>query len=334
LLGFWTGPGGSRDEVPGGCAGPHERLDLEVLLQRLEEQLDLPAVLVDRRDRRGAEGQVVRQEDQRLVPLGVVDLDPAQLVRALLRGPRPRQADALVPLDPPLRRDRPRRDHLIDGGVLQPGDEPHALGRQLAEPGIVHVPAVHHQDRPGREPQRPRHPDVVPLPLGDDDQAGQVAVVVEQAVELDRALGAPELGPVEEGRAQIDHRRVEADQLVLEAELPPALGQGLAPQEQRLEHRPVELPRAMLVGVGQGRAAGGGDPEVLELAFAAPEAAADLPQRVGAPELAEEHGHELPPAGEPPSMPFSVRPLDQRLELGARKQLEPLAEHAAESTHG
>jgi hypothetical protein len=170
--------------------------------------------------------------------------------------------------------------------------------------------------------------------LGDDHHGGQVAVVVQQAMKLDRPLGAPELGPVEERRAQVDHRRVQADELVLEAELPPALRQGLAAQEQRLEHRPVELPRTMLVRVGQGRTIRRGDAQMLELALAAAQSPADLPQRVGAPQLAEQHGHELAPAREAPGVAFGVRPLDQRLELRPAEQLEQLAEHAAECAHG
>ena len=43
-------------DLEGIGAGPHEGLDLQVLLQGLEEQLDLPAILVDRGDRRGPEG--------------------------------------------------------------------------------------------------------------------------------------------------------------------------------------------------------------------------------------------------------------------------------------
>ena len=204
----------------------------------------------------------------------------------------------------------------------------------MAEPRVVGVPSIHHHDCPRRDPQRPRHADVMPLPLGDHHQAGQVAVVVEQAMQLDRALGAPELGPVEERRAQVDHRRVQTDQLVLEPELPPALRQGLAAQEQRLEHRPVELPRPMLVRVGQRRPTRRGDAQVLELALAAAEPAADLAQGVGAAELAEEHRHELPPTGEPPGVPLRVRPRHQSLKLGPREELEQLAEHAAESAHG
>jgi hypothetical protein len=78
--------------------------------------------------------------------------------------------------------------------------------------------------------------------------------MVQEAMELDRPLGAPELGPVEEGPAQVDHRRVQADQLILEPELPPALRQGLAAKQQGLEHGPAERggrpPRGFTAWVG------------------------------------------------------------------------------------
>jgi hypothetical protein len=46
-------------DLQGVGARSHEGLDLQVLLQGLEEQFDLPAVLVDRTDRRGPEGELV-----------------------------------------------------------------------------------------------------------------------------------------------------------------------------------------------------------------------------------------------------------------------------------
>ena len=46
-------------DAQGVVAGAEEGLHLEVLLERLEEQLDLPTVLVDGADRRSAERQVV-----------------------------------------------------------------------------------------------------------------------------------------------------------------------------------------------------------------------------------------------------------------------------------
>jgi len=54
----------------------------------------------------------------------------------------------------------------------------------------------------------------------------------------------------------------------------------------------------------------------------------------GPPELAEQHGDELAPAGEAPVVTLGESPLDERLELGPREQLENLAEHGRESVHG
>ena len=220
------------------------------------------------------------------------------------------------------------------GGVFQAGDEEDVLGRQLAKPGVVDVAAVHDDDRARIEAQGAGHPDVVALAVGDHDHAGQVAVVIEQAVQFDGALGAAELGPVEHGGAQVDDRRIQADELVFKPELAAAGDLGLAAAEQGLEHGAVQLPRPMLVGVGQGRAGRRLDPQVLELALATAQPPADLSQRVGAPELAEQHGHELAPAGEAARVALRPGLLDQGLELGPRKQLEELAEHAGEFPHG
>ena len=55
---------------------------------------------------------------------------------------------------------------------------------------------------------------------------------------------------------------------------------------------------------------------------------------MGAAELAEQHGHELPPAREPAGVALGERPLHQALELRPRKQLEELAEHARQFPHG
>jgi hypothetical protein len=80
-----------------------------------------------------------------------------------------------------------------------------------------------------------------------------------------RACVDPQTADRAKPRDRDAHGRVQADELVLEPELPPALRQGLAAQQQRLEHRSVELPRAMLVRIGEGRPARGGDPRCLSL---------------------------------------------------------------------
>jgi hypothetical protein len=55
-----------------------EPLDAQVLLDPLEEQLDLPAVPIERRDGEDGKLEVVGQEDQRLAGLRIPITDPAQ----------------------------------------------------------------------------------------------------------------------------------------------------------------------------------------------------------------------------------------------------------------
>src|SRR4051794_22556804 len=63
-----------------------------------------------------------------------------------------------------------------------------------------------------------------------------------------------------------------------------------------------------------------------QFAQAATQTIADLTQRVGMGELAEQHRHQLRPATEAFGAPFGLVLLDQRSELGARKMLEQLIE--------
>lgn len=59
--------------------------------------------------------------------------------------------------------------------------------------------------------------------------------MIEQQVQLRRALGPPKLRAIEHRRAQLQHRRVERQQLVLETE-PVRRRVGLAARQHRIEH--------------------------------------------------------------------------------------------------
>src|SRR5207249_2974453 len=135
-----------------------------------------------------------------------------------------------------------------------------------------------------------------------------------------------------------NHARLQAHALVLEPELlarsAPDHGR-LALCQQLLEHRLVERPRPVRVGVGErGPLRGIGKAQVLELALAARQTPADLPEAVGAAELAEEHGDELTPAREPLGGVIGTMVFDRLLELKAGEELQQLREDARKSLHG
>ena len=64
----------------GVLAGAQERLDAQMLFDPFEEQLDLPAALVERADRQRRQCRVVGQEDQRLARLGILEFDAPQML--------------------------------------------------------------------------------------------------------------------------------------------------------------------------------------------------------------------------------------------------------------
>ena len=127
------------------CRGADEGFDLQVLLERLEEQLDLPAILVDRRNGAGAEAVVVGQEYQSVPSVFMDGLDAAQQMRAFFLCARASQADGLILEDVPVLRRFALLDHLELGIVLHAGDEAHAGISPFGEqPVVVVAPVINH----------------------------------------------------------------------------------------------------------------------------------------------------------------------------------------------
>ena len=75
--------------LDGVLAVAQELLDAQVLLDPFEEQLDLPAVLVQGRNSQRRQHEVVGQEDERLVGDRVLETDSPQVLRVMLRGIKP-----------------------------------------------------------------------------------------------------------------------------------------------------------------------------------------------------------------------------------------------------
>jgi len=73
-----------------------ERLDAEVLLDPLEEDLDLPARAVQLGDGQGREVEVIGQKGVAPSRLGILVADPAELLRIVLGGGLDGEDDGLV----------------------------------------------------------------------------------------------------------------------------------------------------------------------------------------------------------------------------------------------
>jgi hypothetical protein len=153
--------------------------------------------------------------------------------------------------------------------------------------------------------------------------------VIEHQMQLHSTLRAPKPCPVIHRHTQINRRGVQAHQLVLEPEFSLAIDLGNHLVEQPVEDPLEELPRAVLVGIGQRRANRCLNSKMRKLALAALQPALNLAQRMRPTQLAEQHAHELRPARQPLAAVLGTRFLHKALKFNTRNQLENLAEHAA-----
>jgi hypothetical protein len=153
-------------------------------------------------------------------------------------------------------------------------------------------------------------------------------------MEFDGSFGPPELGPIKHLQAQIHGARIHTDQSVFEPELSlSGFDLNPAPVKQLHEDMLIQLPGAVLIGIGQRGMARSRNAQVFQLPLAASKASGNLTERMGPAQLAEKHRDKLIPTREFLDMTFCLRDRNQLLEFQSRKQLQQLAKYATKSIH-
>jgi hypothetical protein len=90
-----------------------------------------------------------------------------------------------------------------------------------------------------------------------------------------------------------------------------------------------QLPGTMRVGVGQGGTARDfRQAQMPQLALAGLQAVGDVAQAVDRAQLAEQHGHQLAPAGETLGVALGLMLPDRGIETGTWNQFQNLGENA------
>lgn len=121
---------------------------------------------------------------------------------------------------------------------------------------------------------------------------------------------------------------------MLEAELARQQDSRAAAFQELIEQLLIEPPGPMGIRIRQTRSIRRLNPQVTQLTLAGGQAPADLPQRMGPPQLAEQHGHTLAPTGEAAGVALGLGLPHQALEFPAGEQLQELAEDATDLAHG
>jgi len=295
-----------RDEDVGGDGDPDlgldgvlggsiERLDAQVLLDPFEEEFDLPAGFVELGDGQRGQIELVGQENQALVDLGVEVTDAPELVRVILGGQGAGQQDRLVALEPGGLVDRTGVEAAGLQVALGPDYEEGLRLMQVMQTFEVQVSPVHDVEGPGFWNQKIEDLDIVDFSVGNLDKRGNGTPQVEERVQLDGSLLSAESRPRKKGQAQIDCGGIECiDGLI---QLQPKIlvpVKGPRPMNEDLSEVGVDSPIACLVGVGQ-RAFGdsASNAHVIEFALHRAQAGLDVAEALAIRHLRKTHAEEL-----------------------------------------
>ncbi|MBP1608506.1 MAG: hypothetical protein H6Q04_741 [Acidobacteria bacterium] len=212
------------------------------------------------------------------------------------------------------------------------------LNRSPDEPFVIDVAPVHDHDRTTLESQSASNLDVTGLSIGDYGKRGQVAVMVQEQVELDGTFGPSKLSPVEQRKRQVNDAGIKAHELFLEPELfagAMASNTQLTFCQELLKHGLVEQPGTIGISVCEsGAFRGNANAQVFKLALAAGQPSAGLSEAVRSTELAEEHGNKLAPARKSFGSVVGTMLFHSLFECKAGKDLQQLGEEARKSLHG
>ncbi len=194
--------------------------------------------------------------------------------------------NSLVAQDVPSLGNRSFFDDPIMRVAAQAGDKEDALLGQAFKPGIVYIGAIENENGSGLKAQAARHLDFLYLARCGHYQLRQVALMVEDQMELGGTFGALVGGPIVQRGAKVDHSAAEGEERIAEAKTAGGARQALATVKQLLEDTLVELSGTMLVGIGEGGALGRlRNTEMTKLALAGSQAPTDFAQGLSPSQL-------------------------------------------------
>ena len=190
-----------------------ERFDSKMLFDPLEEQLDLPSLLVEGANRDGRQGKVVGEKHELLVGLCIDESDASECFGVSSSRQYASQPDMMIA-------DQSSAD--VDGKGLNqfalhvgfgPGHKESPVGVQVVEPSKVEVGFVHDVKRASLDvallAEQVENFDIVHLAVADVNKTRNRAPQIYQRMKLDGGLGCSKWRPVEQTQTQVYRRRVQ-----------------------------------------------------------------------------------------------------------------------------
>ncbi len=315
--------------------GAVEALDSQMLLDPLEEQLHLPAALVQRADRQWRERELIGQEHQCLARFGVAIADAAQVAGVVLGDVEAVERDGLVADQSGVAIHRRRVQASCIEIALGASDEEAARLIQRVEPLEVEVAPIHDVEGARLDDEQVQDIDIVQLAIGDVNEGGDRAPKIEQRVQLHCRLGGAKRCPRKHRQAQIDGRGIERIHGIgqFHPEVVARVKRSCFDDEP-LSELEVDAPVAQLVGIGQRRTRDGlRNTHVVELARLSKQTDLDIAQALAVGKLREGHDAKLLGATEVSYPVIAAVAIHDAMEGFPRQKVHDLREQRLAEIH-
>jgi hypothetical protein len=314
---------------------PVERLDPQMLLDPSKEQFDLPATSVNVRDCQCGQVEVVGQENQPSVRLGIAIDHATQGIGVEFRCLRAAEDDRLIAAHSRRFVHSPGRSSAEVEIAFGPGHEECKAQLQAIESAEIDIGPVHHIEGPGFDRQDVEDGDIVGLSVSYPHKTRDISTQVDERVKFDSGLVASELSPGEQLQAEIDGRGIEriGGMLELNAE-GIVLVKSACSGDQDLSEVGVDPPIAVLVGIGESAPSDdSAKTGVVKFLVKSVETDFDVAQALAIGQLSERHAEKLIEAGEAATPSIAVITSDATVELVFGKGVDELRKDVAVVEH-
>jgi len=266
-------------------------------LIHIEEQLDLPAALVQLWNGEWGQRKVVGEKYQLAIGLPIAVVDAAQILGIAVQRIETHQADGLVAARAGTFVDG-LRNHAAKAKIFsRTNDEKRQALRQGVQAREIQVATVEKVEGSRFRQQLIEHTNFVDFGGFYSDSYGNAAAQVEQRVHLDGGVQPPIARPRKQRETQIDGRAVQRiggffqlhTQRIARVQRPRR-------GNQQASEIGEDAPVARLVGIGQRAARDvAANSQVIQLPTESPQARLDVAQTLAIRELREGHREKLVP---------------------------------------
>jgi len=303
-----------------------EGFDSKMLFDPFEEQLDLPPGLVQQGDGQSRHAEVVRQEHEFLARRRIGVPDAAQSVGITATRVKTFQSNRLIEMQAQALLDRmgiASTELRIGFGS---GDEESTVAMNTMKPGKIQIAPVHDVEGSRFEGQIVEDVDVVNLAGGNNDKGRNASLQIQQGMQFDRSFVLSELGPREQGQAEIDRRGIQSEGglLQFDAEIFVHIQNG-GLLDQDMGEIGEDTPVSSFVGIGQ--SASGSQTvhsRMIELGPQGPQTRFDVAQALPVGELGERHHQELLVTGQRFCVSIALVPPHALVEFVPRQPVHHL----------